>query len=145
MRASVKFLIGLAAVLLMGWVHHGPLGAGEALIDGLEARARTAVAASEVPGVSVALDRAPLARAATLSGPANDFQRNGMGEFPGLNDRVGAIEGIAAVTWADEPAAGGLRLPLLAETLLLLSLAYLVGILVARLLFGRGRRDSYLS
>ena len=144
MPASVKFLIGLVAVLLMGWVHHGPMGNGRALIDALEAQARTAVAAGEVPGVTVALDREPLARGATLSGPANDFQRDGMGEFPGLNDRVGAIEGIAGVRWADQPA-GGFRLPLLAETLLLIALAYLLGILLARLLFGRARKDGYLS
>ena len=110
MPPLVKFLIGLAAVLLMGWVYHGPLGHGEALVTRLEAQARTAVAASEVPGIEVRLGRDPLSRAATLAGPANDYQREGMGEFPGLNDRIRAIEGISSVRWANPPpprVAGG--------------------------------------
>lgn len=100
---AVKFLIGLAAVLLMGWIYHGPVGNGEALINRLEAQAAAAVAEGEVPGVQVRLARDPLARVATLSGPANDFQREGMGQFPGLNDRVGAIEGISRIEWANPP------------------------------------------
>lgn len=143
MPAAVKFLIGLAAALLMGWVHHGPMGNGAALIDRLEAQARAAVAAGEVPGIDVRLGRDPLARTATLSGPANDFQREGMGELPGLNDRVGAIEGIADTRWADEPA-GGAVIPLLLETLALILLAYLAGVTIAWLLFGRRRRQGYL-
>ena len=143
MPAVVKFLIGLVAVLLMGWIHHGPLGHGEALIDGLEREARAAVAASEVAGIDVRLARDPLSRTATLSGPANDFQREGMGQFLGLNDRVGGIEGIAAVQWSDRATAGA-GLPLLAETLILVLAAYLIGVALAWLLFGRARRDAYL-
>ncbi len=111
MSPVLKFLIGLAAVMLMGWVYHGPLGNGEALIGRLEAQARAAVAEGEVPGVEVRLQRDPLARVATLSGPANDFQREGMGQFPGINDRVRAIEGISRMEWANQPvaAAGGNR------------------------------------
>ena len=44
-----------------------------------------------IPGVAVRLGRDPLSRAAFLSGPANDFQREGMGQLPGLNGRVGAV------------------------------------------------------
>ena len=111
MSPAVKFLVGLAAVLLMGWVYHGPLGNGERLIGALEAEARAAVAKGEVPGVQVRLRRDPLSRTAVLSGPANDFQREGMGEFPGLNDRIRAIEGISELEWANPPppATGGNR------------------------------------
>jgi hypothetical protein len=104
MSPALKFLIGLAAVLLMGWVYHGPVGNGEALISRLEAQARAAVLEGGVPGVQVRLKRDPLSRVAVLSGPANDFQREGMGQFPGLNDRVRGIEGISAIEWAN-PAA----------------------------------------
>ena len=100
-----KFLIGLFAVLLMGWLYHGPLGNGEALIGRLEAQARAAVAEGEVPGVEVRLARDPLSRVAILSGPANDFQREGMGQFPGLNDRIRSIEGISRFEWTNPPAA----------------------------------------
>jgi hypothetical protein len=51
-----------------------------------------------------------MARVATLSGPANDFQREGMGQFPGINDRVREIEGIEGIEWANPPpprAQGG--------------------------------------
>ncbi len=71
MSPSVKVLIGLAAALLAAFIHHGPLGNGARFIDGLEAQARAVVTASEVPGVAVAMDRDPLRRAATLSGPAD--------------------------------------------------------------------------
>lgn len=103
MSPAVKFLIGLVAVVLMGWIYHGPVGNGEALVNRLEGQARAAVAASEVPGIEVRLGRDPLSRAATLSGQANDFQREGMGGFPGLNERVGAVEGISSVEWANPP------------------------------------------
>ena len=103
MSPAVKFLIGLAAVLLMGWAYHGPLGNGERLLTSLEAQARAEITASEVPGVEIRMARDPMARVATLSGAANDFQREGMGQFPGINDRIRAIEGIDRIEWANPP------------------------------------------
>ena len=146
MSPAVKFLIGLSAVLLMGWLYHGPLGNGQRLVGALEAEARAEIAKSEVPGIAVRLGRDPLSRFATLSGPANDFQREGMGEFPGLNDRIRGIEGISGLRWADAAPGGGgkLTMPLLLETLLALAAAYLVGVGLACLFFGRPKRESYL-
>ncbi len=112
MPAYLKFLIGLAAVLLMGWIGHGPMGGGAALVDRLEGEAKAAVARTEVPGVDVRLGREPLSRRATLSGPADAFQREGQGSLKGLNDVVGEIEGISGVDWANPPPAlpaGGAR------------------------------------
>ena len=143
MSPLLKFLIGLVAVLLMGWLSHGPLGNGEALVARLETQARAAVGQSEVPGVEVRLRRDPLARVATLSGPANDFQREGMGQFPGINDRVRGVEGISAIEWAGS-GAGNRLMPLLLETLLVLVVAYLLGAGLAWLFFGRPKKDSYL-
>lgn len=142
MSRSVKLLIGLLAVLLTGWAWHGPLGNGARLIDGLEARARAAVAEAELAGIEVRMAREPLARVATLSGEANDLQREGLGSGLGLNDYVREVDGIGTLRWADEPAAGAL--PLLAELLILLVLAYAIGLGLARLLWGRPKRDSYL-
>jgi hypothetical protein len=143
MPSALKFLIGLAAVLIMGFVWHGPLGNGAQIIDALEAQARAAVAEGELPGIAVNMARDPLARRATISGQANDLQREGMGETGmGLKDYVRSVEGISSVRWSDEPEAGGL--PLLAETLILIALAFLIGFGLARLLFGRRKRDSYL-
>jgi hypothetical protein len=100
MSASVKFLLGLVAVILMGWIYHGPVGNGAALIGTIEARAKSAVAATEIPGISVSLGHDPLSRTATLSGNADRFQREGQGELKGLNDIVGEIEGVSDVRWA---------------------------------------------
>lgn len=144
MSRSVKLMIGLAAALLMGWAWHGPLGNGARMIDALEAQARAAVAEGELAGIEVRLGRDPLARSATLSGKADDFQREGMGSAKGLSDYVRDVEGISRVRWADEPAEGGRVMPLLAETLILLALAFALGLGGGALLGRRRKRDTYL-
>lgn len=141
--AAVKFLFGLAAVIAMGWVYHAPMGRGAAYIDAMETVARAKVAEAGVPGITVEAARHPLARILTLSGPADQFQRNGMGEMPGLTGRVAAVDGVRAVRWADEGGTAG-GLPLFAEFAGGLLLAYLLGLLIGWLLFGRPKRDSYL-
>jgi hypothetical protein len=143
MPAYAKLLIGLAAALLAGWIAHGPLGQGEAYIGRLEAQSAAIVREADIPGVAVRMERAPLTRQAVLSGPADDFQREGMGQFPGLNDRVAGLGGVASIRWADEPSAGRRPIPLLAETELLVLLFFLAGLGLAKLLF-RPRREGYL-
>jgi hypothetical protein len=140
MSPLVKFLIGLAAALLSGWVFHGPLGTGETFIVSLEGQAREAVAGADVPGVAVNIERSPLRRTARMSGDADQFQREGMGSLKGLNDRVGEIEGITHVRWTDEPVRGGFTLPLLAEALLAMLAAYLLALGLGWVLFHRRRR-----
>jgi hypothetical protein len=144
MGKSIKIAIGLAAVLIMGWIYHGPLGRGAALVDLLEAQARTAVSQTELPGLQVRMMRDPLARIALLSGPANDLQREGLGSQWGVNDYVRSVPGMAGVRWDGE--RGGARIvPLLLETEMLVLLAYLIGLGLGRLLFGRRKRQSYLD
>jgi len=101
MPKVAKFLIGLVAALIAGWVSHGPLGQGKAFIDGLEGLATTEVREAAVPGVTVRFARDPLRREAILSGNANDYQREGLGLYPGLNDRMRAIPGVSGVRWDD--------------------------------------------
>ncbi len=101
MPSAVKFLIGLAAALVAGWVSHGPLGRGDAFIARLEAQANAAVREAGLPRVTVRFDRDPLSRQAILTGPANDFQREGMGLMPGINDRILAISGVSGIRWDD--------------------------------------------
>jgi hypothetical protein len=141
MSPALKLLIGLAAVVLMGWGQHSLLGQGEALIASLEAQARETVAKAEVAGTEVRLERNPLSRQATLSGPADAFQREGRGSLKGLNDRVLDVEGISSLRWADEPAKTAI--PLFVELLLQLLAAYLLGIALARLFWGRRKREGF--
>ena len=105
MSIRVKLLIGFAAALAAGWLSHGPLGRGEAFIAALEAQAAAELRAAEMPQVQVRMKRDPLRRVALLSGPANDFQREGQGLFPGINDRIEGIPGIAAIEWTNPPEA----------------------------------------
>ena len=102
MPAWGKFLIGLAVALAAGWASHGPLGKGAAFVDSLQAQSDAVIARTEVPGVAVRFGRDPLARTAILSGPADDFQREGQGEFPGINDRIAAIPGVAGFRWEND-------------------------------------------
>ena len=102
MSPIVKFLIGLAAALLAGWIGHGPLGQGAAFVDRLDAQAKAVIKQAELPGVQVRFSRDPLSREAILSGQADEFQREGMGQFPGLNDRIRAIPGVSGLRWEGE-------------------------------------------
>lgn len=143
MNRLVKFLIGLAAAMLMGWAWHGPGGQGAALIDGLEQQTKTAVAMARLPGSSVKLERDPLRRTATISGTADAIQREGLGSGWGVKDYARAIEGLSEVRWDDEEKPSAL--PLLAETLICIAVAYLLGFGLGWLLFGRRRRESFLD
>lgn len=142
MPMTAKLLIGFAAALLAGWIAHGPLGRGEQFVDSLQAGAEAKLREAALPEITVAFPREPLARTAILSGPANDLQRNGMGGLPGLNQRVAAVPGVAAVRWADE-GEGSDGLPLLAETLAMVALAFLLGLGLGKVFF-RPKRTSFL-
>lgn len=107
MSRWTKFAVGLAAALLAAWVSHGPLGRGEALVRHLESQAQAVVDRAAIDGVEVRMQRDPLARTAILSGPADRFQREGMGSLPGLNQRIEAIEGVDGLEWANPPPAVG--------------------------------------
>jgi hypothetical protein len=143
MPPVLKATIGLLLALAAAWIWHGPLGHGERLIDRLEAEAKAQVAKAELPGISVSLSRDPLARVATLSGAANDLQREGLGSQKGVSDYARDVDGISRVRWADEPAGGRRITPLLLETLALAALAYLVGLGLGWLLWGRRRREGF--
>ena len=143
MPGKAKLLIGVAAALLAGWIFHGPFGRGETYASRLEAQAQAVVTEAELTEVRARVDRAPLARRILMSGPANEFQREGQGYFPGLNDRIGGLRGIAAIQWADEPPRRGWPLPLLVETEIMVLIAFLAGLGFGRW-WSRPRRAGYL-
>jgi hypothetical protein len=143
MPPILKAILGLLAALAAAGISHGPLGRGEALVDRLDRDARAGVARADVPGISVRLGRDPLDRNAILSGAANDLQREGLGSQEGISDYVRDVEGIGTVRWADERALERRALPLLAETMILAALAYLLGLGLGWLLWGRRRREGF--
>ncbi len=138
-----KAIIGFLLAIATAWIWHAPLGYGERLIDRLQTEAESEVAKGEVPGIKVSLARNPLARAATLSGPADDLQREGLGSQRGLSDYARDVEGVSGVRWADEPGAGRGPVPLFLETSALAALAYLIGLGLGRLVWGRRRREGF--
>ena len=144
MSPNAKILAGLAAVLVMAWLYHGPFGLGATYIDRAESEARRVVADTEIPGIEVRLGRDPLSRLATLSGPADRFQREGQGELKGLNDLVAEVDGVSSVQWADEgePRRGT---PLILEALIGMIGAYLVGLFLGWLVFSRPKKQSFLD
>src|SRR3546814_15509368 len=124
----------------MGWVYHGPLGNGAAFIDRVQGAAQRAIAETDLPGIVARLGRDPMSRTATLSGPADQFQREGQGELKGLNDIVRATEGVSDVQWADEgdPATGT---PLNLDAVLARVVAYTIGLGLGPTFFGRDRQS----
>ncbi len=101
MSRPLKFLIGLAVALAAGWISHGPMGRGAMFVDRLEADLQAVIAYAKLPGVTGRMQREPLARKAILSGPADQFQREGMGSLPGINGRVLAIPGMGNLEWTN--------------------------------------------
>ena len=99
MPALPRFLFGLVAALIAGWIAHGPLGQGEAFVARLQADSEQVLSEAALTGVAVRFPSDPLRREAVLSGTANDFQKEGMGLLPGINDRIRAVPGVAGVRW----------------------------------------------
>ncbi len=141
MTPATKFLTGLVAVAAMTWIVQGPLGQGEAFVAGIETQARSAIAGTNLPGINVSMARGPHARLATLSGPADRFQREGQGSLKGINDLVGEIDGVSGVRWTDEPPRRST--PLVLEILLATLLAYLIGVGLGWLFRGRAKHDGF--
>ena len=145
MSRTLKFIIGLVAVLLMGWLYHGPMGHGEALIGALEAQAQAAVAKTEVPGVCVALGHDPLSRTATLTGPADRSSATARASSRGSTRSSARSRALPACSGRRRRPRQATSIPLLAETLLMIALAYLVGIAIGRLAFGRPRSMAIIE
>ena len=100
MRRTPILTLGMAAVIALTWVWHGPLGAGEKLAAQMEAAARAQLDRDEMVQVQARVERRPLSRRLVLSGPADDFQRNEirrrMRLLPGVGDAVWDASSLAA-------------------------------------------------
>jgi hypothetical protein len=91
-RTSILAL-GIAAVIGVTWLWHGPLGAGDQLAARIESAARARLDRDEMVHVQARLEREPLTRRLTLSGPADDFQRRE------IKRRMEMLPGVAEAQW----------------------------------------------
>ena len=124
-RRAVAIAAGIAAVLAIVALWHGPAGASHRFASPVERQARETLVAFEMTQVRAQLERGPLTRTLVLAGPADAFQRR---ELVRILDEV---PGVSSVRWTD--SRRGWTLPLPAEA----ALAALVG-------FGLGLLLSYL-
>lgn len=92
MNRRAIFALGLAAVLCITWLWHGPMGTGDRFADAVDRRARKMLDHYEMLQVQALMERAPLTRRVILSGPADDFQRSEIKrlveEQPGVGEAV---------------------------------------------------------
>jgi OOP family OmpA-OmpF porin len=94
----------------MAMASHSIFGLGTGFIDGLEAKAQTAITGAGAPeGVSLAFEREPsLRRIAVLSGPADEATKArllaAVRAIPGVADAVWKDDGTAEVTAPEAPA-----------------------------------------
>jgi hypothetical protein len=94
MSRTTILAIGIAAVIALTWLWHGPLGAGDRLAAGIEGRARTMLDHYEMVHVEARMERGPLTRRVILSGPADDFQRRE------IKRMVEAQPGVGEAMWS---------------------------------------------
>jgi len=94
MNRAAILLAGIGAVGIVTWLWHGPFGAGDRFATAVDGRARAMLDKYEMIHVQARMQRSPLSRQVTLSGPADDFQRS---EIERL---VEAQPGVADATWS---------------------------------------------
>jgi len=98
-QRNYPLLAGAAvAAVAVGYLWHGPGGAGQRLAVSVERGARIALDNYEMTQVSVKLERGPLSRTLVLSGPADDFQQRQMIQI------LRQVPGAGRVRW-DRPLA----------------------------------------
>ena len=136
-RGRFAVAAGLAVVIAIAWVWHGPAGAGSRFAYAAEQQTRQVLVDFEMAPVRAVVERSPLSRTLVLNGPADDFQRSELVRI--LND----VRGIGSVHWADEPAP--FILPLLLEVELAALLSFGLGLLLAYLLELRRRSNAQWS
>ncbi len=114
---------GVALVLALAALWHGPLGAAQRLTTTVERDAKATLVYYEMTKVSAHLHRGPLTRHLVLSGPADDFQHTE------LVRTMDTLPGVASSGWTDEAGWP----PLIVEAGAAALLGFLFGLLLAYL------------
>jgi hypothetical protein len=135
-RLATLVLAG-AAILLVAWIWHGPVGTGDRFAEKVERQTRQVLVDFEMEPVHAVVVRDPLRRSLVLTGPADDFQRSELVRI--LND----VAGVGEVHWSE--TRGSFILPLLAEVELATLIGFGLGLLLAYLLELRRRYNAQWS
>ena len=134
LRRRRRLLFGVGGVLMLAGtaLWHGPLGAADRFTTTVERQAATTLADFEMTAVHAKVHRGPLTRRLMMSGPADDFQRSELVRI------MGAIPGVASVSWSAGP--GGR--PLLLDGTAVAVLGFLAGLLLAYVIELRRRYNA---
>ena len=94
MEAGSKILIGAALTALLAWGSHSAMDGGTKFVDGLEGKAKEALASNAIAGVTASLERSPqLKRVIILSGDKSDAEK------ADIIAKMKAIPGVFDARW----------------------------------------------
>jgi hypothetical protein len=131
-KRLVMLAAGVAASILLAALWHGPLGGADRFEVRVQGNIQGILTYYEMTRVTGHLHRNPLTRRVLLSGPADDFQRQGLADF------MNQIPGVSGTTWSSD--GGGM--PLIIEGFAIAVLGFLFGLLLAYLVELRRRYNA---
>jgi len=131
-KRLVLLASGVAASILLAALWNGPLGGADRFETTVQADIQKTLAYYEMTRVTGHLHGNPLTRRVLLSGPADDFQRQGLVGF------MNQIPGVSGTSWSSD--GGGT--PLIAEGFAIALLGFLFGLLLAYLVELRRRYNA---
>ena len=129
---SLMFAIGVALVVGLAVLWHGPLGAADRFSSVVERYVRLAIVYNEIPEVTGHLHHGPLTRRVLLSGPADDFQRSELVQI------IAEVPGVSSATWS--PSSAGV--PLIVQGIAAGVVGFLFGVMLAYLIDLRRRYNA---
>jgi hypothetical protein len=130
-RRNGALALGVIGALALAASWHGPLGAADRFAAKVELSIHDMLVQYEMTQVTAHLHRAPLTRRVMLSGPADDFQHQGLIEY------LDQLPGVEDATWTSN---GGT--PLIVEGMGMSLLGFLFGLLLAYLVELRRRYNA---
>lgn len=130
-RRNLALAIGVVAALVLAALWHGPLGGATRFEAAVQRDIQQTLVHYEMTQVTAHLHQDPLTRTVMLSGPADDFQRQGLAEF------MDALPGVGGASWSDN---GGT--PLIVEAFGAALVGFLFGLLLAYLVELRRRHNA---
>ena len=130
-RRYPALALGTVATLALAALWHGPIGGADRFANKVDRSIHDMLVHYEMTQVAAHLHREPLTRRVMLSGPADDFQHQGLIEY------VDKVPGVEDATWSSD---GGT--PLIVEGMAVAIVGFLFGLLLAYLVELRRRHNA---